>query len=555
MPAEDTIPPELLAPPSPRERRHLDRDGCAALLDGALRRLAHADARGRLLLGRLAARLLARRGHHALGFVRLADYARERLGLSGRELQELARVARGLEALPAIADALGRGQVSWSQARLLVSLATPETEREWLARARPLSVRALATTARHDPDEHAPADGEPRARFHLRCPRAVRRLWLHTAELASRMAGAHLPAWRAMAAVLAEGLAAGAPAESPAPAHAARPPAPLPAPLWEELRDVLPDPVAHLAVGVDLLCDPHRLDDRLRATVRALQRLDWQTGRLLALFADLRLGRALGFSSLESYVRERLGCSVRRARALVALDRRARALPALAEAYRDGRLSFARALALLPVVAPETVAAWVERAQQVTVRRLGDLVDWALEVQEPDVPLLPPPAEGPLVLPPLADVQTCARGMDAEISFAGPVSVVGLLWATLDGLTPAGRPRWQGLAALLLHAKAEWERQPRHRDPIFARDGWRCAVPACTSRASLHDHHVVYRSRGGDHRRDNRVAICAAHHLRGIHGLRIRVTGQAPDDLTWELGWRRARPPLFRTHGDRYVDG
>ena len=80
----------------------------------------------------------------------------------------------------------------------------------------------------------------------------------------------------------------------------------------------------------------------------------------------------------------------------------------------------------------------------------------------------------------------------------------------------------------------------------------RCS--SCTARSSLHDHHVVYRSRGGENARDNRVAICAAHHLRGIHGFHIKVDGVAPHDLTWQIGLRTARPPLFRTHGDRYLD-
>jgi hypothetical protein len=78
-------------------------------------------------------------------------------------------------------------------------------------------------------------------------------------------------------------------------------------------------------------------------------------------------------------------------------------------------------------------------------------------------------------------------------------------------------------------------------------------VPGCSARASLHDHHVVYRSRGGDHAWTNRVTICAAHHLHGIHGFRVRVQGVAPDDLTWEIGLRDPLPPLLRTHGDRYL--
>src|SRR5207245_11694122 len=104
--------------------------------------------------------------------------------------------------------------------------------------------------------------------------------------------------------------------------------------------------------------NPFQLDARLRAAVRALQRIDFQTGRLLRLVAELRLHRVFGFPSLPDYVRERLGCSPR-----------------------------------------ET--AWVARAQEVTVRRLSDVVDWALEAGASD----PPPAEATLVLPPLDQVQ------------------------------------------------------------------------------------------------------------------------------------------------------
>ena len=92
-----------------------------------------------------------------------------------------------------------------------------------------------------------------------------------------------------------------------------------------------------------------------------------------------------------------------------------------------------------------------------------------------------------------------------------------------------------------------------NRDPVFARDGWRCAVPGCSSRRNLHDHHLLFRSHGGNNGRDNRVTVCAAHHLHGIHAGRIRAWGTAPDDVTWELGVRRGRRPLLRLRGDRYV--
>ncbi|TMA79815.1 MAG: hypothetical protein E6J72_10165 [Deltaproteobacteria bacterium] len=90
---------------------------------------------------------------------------------------------------------------------------------------------------------------------------------------------------------------------------------------------------------------------------------------------------------------------------------------------------------------------------------------------------------------------------------------------------------------------------------LFGRDGWRCAVPACSARRKLHDHHIVFRSRGGDNARTNRVALCAAHHQHGLHGGgSIRAWGHAPDGIHWELGTRQEGPPLRTLIGDHYVN-
>ena len=102
--------------------------------------------------------------------------------------------------------------------------------------------------------------------------------------------------------------------------------------------------------------------------------------------------------------------------------------------------------------------------------------------------------------------------------------------------------------------KGEWQAQPRHRDPIFARDGWRCAVPACSSRRNLNDHHIQFRSRGGTNARWNRITVCAAHHLHGIHDGTIHAAGTAPDDVEWQLGVRADAAPLLTCIGDRIHD-
>ena len=66
------------------------------------------------------------------------------------------------------------------------------------------------------------------------------------------------------------------------------------------------------------------------------------------------------------------------------------------------------------------------------------------------------------------------------------------------------------------------------------------------SRRELHDHHLKFRSLGGDETLGNRTTVCAAHHLRGIHMGRIRATGTAPSSITWELS-------CMKLVGDRYV--
>ena len=79
-------------------------------------------------------------------------------------------------------------------------------------------------------------------------------------------------------------------------------------------------------------------------------------------------------------------------------------------------------------------------------------------------------------------------------------------------------------------------------------------MPACSARKNLHDHHIRFRSRGGDNARTNRITVCAGHHLHGIHEGHVHAWGKAPDGIHWALGVRPGRPPLLDLIGDRYVD-
>ena len=126
----------------------------------------------------------------------------------------------------------------------------------------------------------------------------------------------------------------------------------------------------------------------------------------------------------------------------------------------------------------------------------------------------------------------------------------------LDGRLPTtGR----ALGLILDHVLDAWgalDEKVRRSHRVFARDGWRCVVPGCSSMRNLHDHHVVFRSAGGSDALENRATLCAFHHLRGVHAGIVRCFGRAPGALRFELGVRKGRTPLVAYGaGDKLMGG
>jgi hypothetical protein len=582
--------------------------------------------------------LIGRRAYRPLGFVRLGDYARERLGVSARTLQSAVWVATRLDELPAASIAYDRSEISWAQARAICKVARASDEERWLAIARRSTV---ATLERLVMEAHKPAgvvpdpegepnqiDGEPAVRWRVVCPARIRALWRRARELAARAAGEPLSDWRAAEVIAAEG-SSGRPAgvsmgdrsllealrlarrarratrggddseekrrrpehpEMPVQSESVEPSGGPPCSAGRAAST--PPPTAAAACSdASAVTDPIALDARLFEAVRVLRTIDPRIGRLLRVIVDQRVYRSFGYPAFADYVRERLGISPRKAWALLKLEKATLRSSDFDRAYREGELSWARALSLLPVLDRATAPLWIARAASVTVRRLSDEIEWVLAARDavgPGISLGPPPADSRLAVPMLsgssegrdssphervqigahssavaatslsaADAAAVARRnvlevCDAEIGFTGPASVVALLRDVLDAFADPDEPRWTALERLLRHVIAYWESTPRHRDPVFARDGWRCTVPACSSRRNLHDHHIEFRSRGGDDRRDNRTVVCAAHHLHGIHDGTIHAFGVAPYAIEWHLGVRQGARPFLRCVGDRY---
>jgi Domain of unknown function (DUF222) len=110
----------------PRCAAELDRLG-----DEIAELSAHLDAATARLL-ELIREFDARNGWNT-GFSSCAAWLSWRVGLEPGAARERVRVARALGTLPRLAEALGRGELSYAKVRALTRVATPETEERLLA--------------------------------------------------------------------------------------------------------------------------------------------------------------------------------------------------------------------------------------------------------------------------------------------------------------------------------------------------------------------------------------------------------------------------------------
>ena len=81
----------------------------------------------------LFAEVLKGKLYRGLGFASIHLYAEEALGFSRSKTYEFIRLAEALDELPVLKDQIDSGKLPWTKAREVVKVATPETEKEWLA--------------------------------------------------------------------------------------------------------------------------------------------------------------------------------------------------------------------------------------------------------------------------------------------------------------------------------------------------------------------------------------------------------------------------------------
>ncbi len=85
-----------------------------------------------------------RKAHILSGHKDAVHYAEARLGMSKRSAQEYVNVGMRLEDLPLVDAAIVTGEISWSKLKILVRVVVPETQTEWIERAKQLNTAKLS---------------------------------------------------------------------------------------------------------------------------------------------------------------------------------------------------------------------------------------------------------------------------------------------------------------------------------------------------------------------------------------------------------------------------
>ncbi len=579
----------------------IDHGEAALFLDHELRRLSSAHARLSLRLGEALEPMMKRKGYSALGYASAKDYCCEELGYSQRTAERMVQLHAGANKFPLLGESYRRGELSESQALLLLSyLPRLGDEAGWVGRARGLTVRGLEQALT---EARGRTEGEPvvvampgHVLRHYRIEPATLLDFQLGREFAGRASGTDLKDWQFLEYLAAEFLAGPCPRaiDEPVPAEETSAASKSPSELWRILEEEYGrwpyfewEPVA-VELSPELQealpeC-PHERQRLLAQLLLTRRRLQLYLGRMLFTFNRLSLWRHAGFASLVHYAQERLGLSTTTAHRLLARERHFLEHPDVFKAVREGRLHTSTADVLFPILyeVPERCEeAWIEFATRTTTRQVEAVVKASCDLARADretfllTGCLPPhtdtrassirgrarrcqdPVDLPGVLGPIGVVVGWAaswlpmltlRPVDPCVSLmvSLPREIVGLVEeaervaALYGATTPSDALRMFLDGFIGTWSKAHMQIRAQTRRLMEAAD-YRCQVPGCTGRAELEEHHLVFRSQGGGNEDLNLAVTCRVHHHGGIHAGLILVKRLPDGGLRWELGRRNQR--------------
>jgi hypothetical protein len=304
------------------------------------------------------------------------------------------------------------------------------------------------------------------------------------------------------------------------------------------------------------------MDAQLRSVAADLARRDLVLGDLAERFWRADGWRRLGFATESQYVRERLGMSLSAVKAKRALARRGRELPRLQDAVIAQKLGYEAARLVASVASRETVASWVDRALERTVKHLREEVDAAQMLGRVgvDTTMAPPAMK---TMDAIADLErrivmgealqsgesqmfaAADEGRSDDFGCRGRIVLkfrVGeetrRYYRWLERMYLRHGPREGSFFRYIcLSFIGVWRQRgserPAYAD-IYERDLFQCSSPVC-SRRDVNPHHLVFRSRGGDDSPDNVASLCVWCHLEGVHRGMLAVDPPA-SAMRWRLG-------------------
>jgi hypothetical protein len=507
-----------------RTRTDDERASPARSVDALLVRVARGRCALDIAIGeRLDA--MRTRGHAArLGFATDGEYVRERHGESPSSAQKLRRFSRALRERPLLSAAVRAGHVTRRQAEAVLPVARGEEEALWVERARTGTVRRLKQSVTGLSEE----EGDEGWRlFVAEIPPEHRTVVHEVMNLKEHPFTAATLRCDRIEAVCQETLGElAASSDEPRDCESFAADA---GPMEQWLEETTqhwafldePEEIAAPGPIADFDADARQLDAELRHYYGMRDQWDEHLGHLAMVLRSIDGWRVLGFLSFEHYCAERLGMHPKTVRQRAALEEDLLRLPALREAIRGGVVSYEKAR-LIARFAPESPDGWISRAQRISC------ADLRRELQRED------------------DGKMCARG---RFRVFLPRHTHLLLEEACRAVRKAGGRSFSAgdcFGKMCARFMEVW-RQPKGRmtrqKRVRERDGGLCRVPGC-SRPADDVHHIIFRSKGGGHELENQVSVCAPHH-RAIHCGWIRVWGDAPDRLTWQLGVRPGLPPLI----------
>jgi hypothetical protein len=334
-------------------------------------------------------------------------------------------------------------------------------------------------------------------------------------------------------------------------------------------------PVNVLPVGPETRADA----DRVLRTLRGVQAArDYQLGCWLRCGARLEVHRIYGYASFREYVERVFGFRGRTTEERLRVAEALESLPHIAEVFRSGQLVYSVVRELTRVANADTEEEWVAHVGARTAREVEQLVSGRVPGDRPEDPVRPEAERTRITLVVnesnaalLREARKAATMLSGE-AIDDDAFVAFLARAVLS----QGGARDEGTSSYRIaltvceecgaatqeagghvdDATVEMARcdaqeigrvdgrtgelgratqtiPPKVRRAVMHRHGGRCAVPGCSNRVFLDEHHIDLRSEGGSHHPNRLIVLCAAHH-RAAHDGRLIVRGDAARGFVFE---------------------